>query len=569
MLCCDGHSLAAGAEYWSEPGVSGRADVSTDVDPAGSEDPHEEVELQIVEARYAWAHRVMADAVVRGGRRLTASDRVDRVLTSRWFGIPLFLAVMWAVFEATTTIAAPLQDAVQALFDGPVTAGASAVLALVHAPDWLAGLVQDGLVSGVGQMLSFTPLMAIMFLLLAVLEDSGYMARAPFVVDRLMRVIGLPGKAFLPIIVGFGCNVPAIAGTRILRNPRQRLLLGLLIPFVSCSARLTVYVLLAGIFFGDEAGTMVFAMYVLSIVLVIGMGLLLRRLVFRDLTDEALMLELPPYRRPTLRVMGVQTWQKLRAFLRTASGIIVATVTAVWLLCSSRWRGCSPCSCSRSGYWSRQCVASGARRDRARGRHEPGRGRRAGRGRPGRGGGDGRVLGPQGSAHGRRPGQRLLERRLRLVLVRGRGRAGLRRVLVGRPPGAAGDRCTPPGPPPDARAGSTQRRRCAACVELAQRGCPARLHGLRIAHRGEEGPLGSRHPGDNRAARLPSAGAGRRAVADGGDERGWTRVCVRVGSASLVVSGDPARDGEATDLRRKADELIAAGVGRSRSRIGW
>jgi ferrous iron transport protein B len=160
------------------------------------------------------------------------------------------------------------------------------------------------------------------------------MARAAFVVDRAMRVIGLPGKAFLPIIVGFGCNVPALAGAKILRNPRQRLLLSLLIPFVSCSARLTVYVLLAGVFFGSQAGTMVFLMYVLSILLVVGMGLVLRRAVFRDLADEALVLELPPYRRPTLRVMGMQTWQKLKAFLRTASGIIVATVTAVWLLSS-------------------------------------------------------------------------------------------------------------------------------------------------------------------------------------------------------------------------------------------
>ena len=300
----------------------------------GFDDSAEEIELRVAEARYAWAHDVLGAAVGRRGPRVTWSDRADRVLTSRCFGLPIFLAVMWGVFEATTAVAAPLQAAVQDLFDGPVSDGLGWVLGLVSAPEWLTGLVQDGLVSGVGQLLSFAPLMAIMFVLLAVLEDSGYMARAAFVVDRLMRLIGLPGKAFLPIIVGFGCNVPALAGTRILRDPRQRLLLGLLIPFVSCSARLTVYVLLAGIFFGSQAGTMVFVMYVLSIVLVVGMGWLLRRVAFRDLADDPLLLELPPYRRPTLRVMGVQTWQKLRAFLRTASGIIVATVTAVWLLSS-------------------------------------------------------------------------------------------------------------------------------------------------------------------------------------------------------------------------------------------
>ena len=306
------------------------------------DDPAEEIELRVAEARYAWAHDVLGAAVGRHGPRVTWSDRADRVLTSRWFGLPIFLAVMWGVFEATTAVAAPLQSAVQDLFDGPVSGALGWVLGVVSAPEWLTGLVQDGLVSGVGQLLSFAPLMAIMFVLLAVLEDSGYMARAAFVVDRLMRLIGLPGKAFLPIIVGFGCNVPALAGTRILRDPRQRLLLGLLIPFVSCSARLTVYVLLAGIFFGSQAGTMVFAMYVLSIALVVGMGWLLRRVAFRDLADDPLLLELPPYRRPTLRVMGVQTWQKLRAFLRTASGIIVATVTVVWLLSSIPMPGAQP-----------------------------------------------------------------------------------------------------------------------------------------------------------------------------------------------------------------------------------
>ncbi len=301
---------------------------------AAPEDAADEVELMVAEARYAWAHEVLGGAVTRRGSGITWSDRADRVLTSRWLGLPIFLAVMWGVFEATTAVASPLQGLVQDVFDGPVSGAAGWVLDLVRAPDWLTGLVQNGLISGVGQLLSFAPLMAIMFVLLAVLEDSGYMARAAFVVDRLMRLIGLPGKAFLPIIVGFGCNVPALAGTRILRNPRQRLLLNLIIPFVSCSARLTVYVLLAGIFFGSQAGTMVFAMYVLSIALVIGMGWVLRRLLFRDLVDDPMLLELPPYRRPTLRVLGIQTWQKLRAFLRTASGIIVATVTVVWLLSS-------------------------------------------------------------------------------------------------------------------------------------------------------------------------------------------------------------------------------------------
>ncbi|MEU6126883.1 ferrous iron transport protein B [Streptomyces sp. NPDC047123] len=295
--------------------------------------PDDDPDLLLAEARYAWAHDILA--AVRTdppADRPTVSDRVDRVLTSRLFGIPCFLAVMWLVFTATTTLAKPLQDGLGGFFDGPVATAAGHGLDAAHAPDWLSGLVVDGLIAGVGQLLSFVPLMVIMFVLLAVLEDSGYMARAAFVVDSLMRRLGLPGRAFLPIIVGFGCNVPALAGLRILGNARQRLLVGMIVPYVSCSARLTVYVLLASVFFGSSAGTVVFALYVLSVLLVVGVGLLLRRTLFRDLAAEALVLELPPYRLPTFRVVGAQTWGKLAGFLRTASGIIVATVTAVWLL---------------------------------------------------------------------------------------------------------------------------------------------------------------------------------------------------------------------------------------------
>ncbi|MFD7102356.1 ferrous iron transport protein B [Streptomyces celluloflavus] len=300
--------------------------------------PHEDSDAGLLraEARYAWVHEVLAAVRTQrhggAGHGRTLSDRVDRVLTSRWLGIPLFLGVMWLVFTATTTLAKPLQDGLEAFFDGPVAGAASGGLDALGAPAWLRGLLVDGVIGGVGQLLTFVPLMIIMFVLLAVLEDSGYMARAAFVVDRAMRRLGLPGRAFLPIIVGFGCNVPALAGLRILGNPRQRLLVGMIIPYVSCSARLTVYVLLAGVFFGSAAGTVVFAMYVVSILLVLTIGLLLRRTLFRELRGEALVLELPPYRLPTFRVVGTQTWLKLTGFLRTASGIIVATVTAVWLL---------------------------------------------------------------------------------------------------------------------------------------------------------------------------------------------------------------------------------------------
>lgn len=296
--------------------------------PSFDEDP-----VLAAQRRYEWVRDVVAATVTRTKGGLTRSDKVDRVLASRWIGLPLFLLVMWGVFEATTRLAAPLQDGLAAFIDGPVQNGASWLLTKASLDGtWFAGFIQNGLISGVGQLLTFVPLMAIMFVLLALLEDSGYLARAALVSDRLLGAVGLPGRAFLPLMVGFGCNVPAIVGTRILPNARHRLLTSLLVPFVSCSARLTVYMLVGVAIFGPHAGTVVFSMYVLSILLVILVGLLLRRTVLRNQPREALLLELPPYRRPTVRVVAGQSWVRLSGFLRTASGIIVATVAVVWLL---------------------------------------------------------------------------------------------------------------------------------------------------------------------------------------------------------------------------------------------
>ncbi len=263
----------------------------------------------------------------------TWSDRIDRVALAPVLGPLLFLLVMWAVFQATTTIAAPLQDLLDSIIAGPISDAARSLLSAVGlGGSWLEGLLVDGLIAGVGMLLTFIPLMAIMFTLLALLEDSGYMARAAVVTDRAMRAIGLPGRAFLPLIVGFGCNVPAIAATRVLPNARHRILTALLVPFTSCTARLTVYVLVATIFFPDWAGTVVFAMYVISIIFVIVVGLALRKTLWRTMGSEPLILDLPPYQRPTARVTSTVMWVRLRGFLRTAGGIIVATVIAVWFL---------------------------------------------------------------------------------------------------------------------------------------------------------------------------------------------------------------------------------------------
>lgn len=284
--------------------------------------------------RFAWIDAVVEAAVARREpTRARWSDRLDRLALSPILGPVLFLAAMWAVFQLTTTVAAPLQDFLDWFFSGPVTSGAVALLDGVGLGDtWVRGLVVDGLIAGVGMLLTFVPLMAIMFALLALLEDSGYLARAAVVADRLMRSIGLPGRAFLPLIVGFGCNVPAVSATRILPNARHRIMTALLVPFTSCSARLAVYVLVASIFFPEQAGTVVFVMYLLSIVFVVVIGLLLRGTLWRAVGSDPLIIDLPPYQRPTLRLTVSVMWLRLSGFLRTAGGIIVATVAVVWFL---------------------------------------------------------------------------------------------------------------------------------------------------------------------------------------------------------------------------------------------
>lgn len=286
-----------------------------------------------VEQRFTDLDAAEKAAVRRVDAGPSISERIDRVALHPVAGPVLFLAVMWAVFMITTKVAGPLQDGLEAFVLGPVSDAARAGLEFIGLDHWLVtGLVVDGLIGGVGMVLTFAPLLALMFLCLAVLEDSGYMARAAVVTDRVMRAIGLPGKAFIPIVVGYGCNVPAISATRVLGDVRHRILTCLLIPFTSCSARLIVFMMLAQVFFPEHAGSAVFAMYVLSILLVVLVGLALRKTVWRAMPAEALVIDLPAYQLPTFGLSMSVMWQRLKGFLHTAGGIIVATVVAIWFL---------------------------------------------------------------------------------------------------------------------------------------------------------------------------------------------------------------------------------------------
>jgi len=266
-------------------------------------------------------------------KSLAWSERFDRWSTGRVSGPIILLVVMWVTFQLTTLIAQPLQLWLAHLFAGPVSDGATALLRWMRlAGTWVHGLVVNGIIAGVGTLLAFLPLMIIMFVLLSILEHSGYMARAAVTASGLMRRIGLPGEAFLPLIVGFGCNVPAVISTRDLADPRQRRLTALLVPFTSCSARLTVYMLVSSAFFGRWAGTAVFAMYVLSILLVVGVGWTLRRAMWARWPGLPMVLDLPPVHTPGWRAVVASAWARVVDFLKTASGIIVAVVVVVWVL---------------------------------------------------------------------------------------------------------------------------------------------------------------------------------------------------------------------------------------------
>jgi ferrous iron transport protein B len=298
----------------------------------GPQVPQEADPMAEAEALFAWVAGVSAAAgpAMQGDTRRTWSDRVDQVLLRPWVGLPVLLAVMWALFELVTIAAAPLMAAVDDAVNGWVGSVVAALLG--WAPAWVSAFVIDGVLAGVATVAAFAPLMALMFVAVALLEDSGYLARAAFVADRAMRALGLDGRAVLPLVVGFGCNLPALSATRVLPHARQRLLTGLLVPLTSCTARLTVYLLLASVFFPHDAGIAVLAMYVCSALLVVGVGVLLRRTAFRDVVREPFVLALPAYQRPRLRSIATSTWVRVRSFVTKAGMIIVATLSVVWLL---------------------------------------------------------------------------------------------------------------------------------------------------------------------------------------------------------------------------------------------
>jgi ferrous iron transport protein B len=289
----------------------------------------EDADLVIADSRYTHAHTLAQRVVQRQGRASrTLSDRIDRLVIGRWTGVPLFLVVMYLMFLFTINIGSAFID----FFDGVAGAlfvdGAGTLLNEIGAPDWLRLLLADGIGGGLQVVATFIPIITALYLFLSFLEDSGYMARAAFVMDRFMRAIGLPGKAFVPLIVGFGCNVPAIMATRTLENAQERKLTILMNPFMSCGARLPVYALFAAAFFPASGQNIVFALYLVGIAVAILTGLLMRKTLMPG-SSSGFMMELPPYHLPTLRGLLLRAWDRVRLFIREAGQVIVIMVLAL------------------------------------------------------------------------------------------------------------------------------------------------------------------------------------------------------------------------------------------------
>ena len=285
----------------------------------------DKAESIIADSRYGFIGGLLKDVLKKPPvERRILSDMIDSVVMNRWLGIPLFLAIMYGMFQFIFALSAPLMNWIDTGF-GWVTGYASGV------GGWFGSLLADGVIGGVGSVLTFIPPIFLLFIAIAILEDCGYMARAAFIMDRVMHGIGLHGRSFIPMILGFGCNIPGIMATRTIENPRDRLTTILIIPFMSCGGRIPIFVLLAGYFFAGHAGLVIFCMYVTGIMVAVIVALVFRRTLFRGASGHFVM-ELPPYRRPTIRGVLVHTWERGRLFLERAGTIIFGAVILVWFL---------------------------------------------------------------------------------------------------------------------------------------------------------------------------------------------------------------------------------------------
>jgi len=297
----------------------------------------EDIESIMAEARYGLASGLTREVLRKPELKKTElTERIDRVVLNRFLGIPIFFAAMWLVFKLTFDLSKPFGDWIGDMAAGPFKHWAAVLLGAIGAPDWTVSLATEGVISGVGFVLAFVPVIFLMMFFITFLEGSGYMARAAFVMDRAMHSIGLHGKSFIPMLLGFGCNVPGIYATRTLENPRDKALTALLIPLMSCGARLPVYVVFASAFFAANSGTVIWSLYVLGILLAIAMGMIFKKTLFRG-EAPIFIMELPPYRMPSFSSLCLHTWEKGKHFLVKAGTYIFAVSVLVWFLLNLPW----------------------------------------------------------------------------------------------------------------------------------------------------------------------------------------------------------------------------------------
>ena len=286
----------------------------------------DDIDILAADARYGFVNGLIQKSVCRINEvSRHTTEKIDHIVLNRYLGIPVFLLVMYAMFMFTINIGTAFVD----FFDQSVGAilvdGLRLVLTGIDLPEWLVVLITQGVGGGIQVVASFIPIIGFLFMFLSALEDSGYMARAAFVMDRFMRMIGLPGKSFVPMIVGFGCNVPAIMATRTLENKRDRILTNLMNPFMSCGARLPVYALFAAAFFPVGGQNLVFALYLLGIAVAVLTGLIMRQTLFIG-ESAPFIMELPAYHLPTFRGVFIRTWDRLKSFLINAGKVIIPMV---------------------------------------------------------------------------------------------------------------------------------------------------------------------------------------------------------------------------------------------------
>lgn len=291
-------------------------------------------ETMLADARYRFIEDVTKKCVVKGksDEKLTVSDKIDLIVTNRFLALPIFLLIMMIIFSLTFgSVGTFLSDLIEKFFGNILSPAVENFLDKVDSPQWTASLIINGIINGVGGILTFLPQIAILFLCLSILEDSGYMARAAFITDRFLRKLGLSGKSFIPMIMGFGCTTPAVMATRTQENINERRMTILLIPFMSCGAKLPIYALFAGVFFAAHQGLIVFSMYIIGFLLAIIIGLILKKTYFKS-NQAPFIMELPAYRLPLISSVLKNTWDKCKGFLIKAGTIIFAMSIIIWLL---------------------------------------------------------------------------------------------------------------------------------------------------------------------------------------------------------------------------------------------